>query len=308
MEPAARRTFRTGTLDVAATVRTLGLYPGDPTIGWSRNSFSKAVLTPDGPGAMRLWWTADGETTAEAWGSGADWLIDRAPDWIGEHDDLGGFDPTVDDRIHEMWRRHGRFRLARGGVIWQELALVLLGQRVTTLDAVRSWAQICRRWGGPAPGPDGLLMPPPPARVAAAPYHELHRMGVERRRADALVLAAKRANRLEEAASMPIDAALERLTALPGLGVWSATSTMTVSHGDPDVIVLGDYGIPTMVNYVFTGEVDRLPPEEGGDARMAEHLEPWAGHRQRIIRLLFSADVSVPRRHPKSANPDIRRL
>ena len=102
--------------------------------------------------------------------------------------------------------------------------------------------------------------------------------------------------------------ALERLSALPGLGAWTATSTVIACHGDPDTLVLRDYGMPTMVNYAFTGEAQRLPPDEGGDEVMCEHLEPWRGHRQRIIRLLFAAGVTAPRRGPRQRNPDIRRL
>jgi hypothetical protein len=41
---------------------------------------------------------------------------------------------------------------------------------------------------------------------------------------------------------------------------------------------------------------------------MLRHLAPWEGHRQRVIRLLFAAGVAAPRRSPKRANPDIRRL
>jgi 3-methyladenine DNA glycosylase/8-oxoguanine DNA glycosylase len=102
--------------------------------------------------------------------------------------------------------------------------------------------------------------------------------------------------------------ALVRLSALPGLGDWTATSTVTVSHGDPDTIVLRDYWLPTMVNYAFTGNAKRVPADEGGDELMCAHLAPWAGHRQRIVRLLSSAGMHPPRRAPKAFNPDIRRL
>ena len=105
----------------------------------------------------------------------------------------------------------------------------------------------------------------------------------------------------------PADACA-RLSALPGLGAWTATSVITASHGDPDTVVLRDYGLPTMVNYAFTGDARRLPADDGGDEVMCRHLAPWSGHRQRIIRLLFTAGVSVPRRGPRSVNPDIRRL
>jgi 3-methyladenine DNA glycosylase/8-oxoguanine DNA glycosylase len=235
-------------------------------------------------------------------------LLDRSPHWVGLHDDLTGFDPTLHPRVAAWWRRHPGLRLAAGGVVWQELLLVLLGQRVTTEEAMRSWARLVRRLGEPAPGDPTIHLPPSTEAVAALSYADLHVLNVERRRADAILLAARRAGRLEEAATMAPADALRRLSALPGLGPWTATSVVTVSHGDPDTIVLRDYGLPTMVNYAFTGEARRVAPDDGGDELMCRHLAPWAGHRQRIVRLLFTVGVRVPRRAPRSFNPDIRRI
>jgi 3-methyladenine DNA glycosylase/8-oxoguanine DNA glycosylase len=304
----ARRTLVTSDIDLRATMKTIGTYPRDPTTRWTANSFTKAVLTPAGSGTMKLTWDRSGHTAAEAWGSGADWLLDRAPRWVGLHDDLGGFDPTHDARVTEWWRRHPGLRLAAAGVIWQELLLVLLGQRVTTEEAVKSWARIVYDWGESAPGPCELRLPPTPEVVASKSYVDLHRFNVDRRRAEAILLAARRAKRLEEAATMDTRDALTRLAALPGMGAWTATSVITASHGDPDTIVLRDFGLPTMVNYAFTGDPARVSPDEGGDELMGRHLAPWVGHRQRIIRLLFTVGVAVPRRGPRAFNPDIRRL
>ncbi len=300
--------MRSDDIDVRATLKPIGTYPRDPTTRWTSNSFAKAVLTPDGPGAMRLSWDRRGATSAEAWGSGADWLVDRAPHWLGLRDDVDGFDPTLHPVVARWAHRHPGIRLPAAGVIWQELLLVLLGQRVTTEEAVKSWARIVWAWGEVAPGPCDVRLPPTPEVVASKTYVDLHRFNVERRRADAILLAARRAGRLEEAAAMaPVDARV-RLSALPGLGDWTATSVITATHGDPDTIVLRDYGLPTMVNYAFTGETRRLRADDGGDEIMCGHLAPWAGHRQRIIRLLYTAGVSVPRRGPRALNPDIRRL
>ncbi len=306
--PSRTRSLRVGDVDLRNTLQPIGIYGIDPTHRWTANSFAKAVLTPDGPGTMRVDWNSSGDVTAEAWGSGADWLLDTAERWVGLADDLTGFDSSLHPKVERWWREHGNFRMASLGVVWQELVLVLLGQRVTTEEAAKSWNRMCRTWGEPAPGPDDLWLPPAPETIAALTYRELHRVNVERRRAEAILLAARRANRLEEAAAMSSTDALQRLTALPGLGLWTATATMVSTHGDPDVIVLRDYGMPTMVNYAFTGDATRLPPDEGGDEIMSEHLEPWRGHRQRIVRLLFAAKVNAPRRAPRAFNPDIRRL
>lgn len=305
---SATRTLHVGSIDVGRTVQQIGIYRNDPTHHRADRSFAKAILTPEGPGTMRVSWATDGDLLAEAWGDGAAWLLGHADAWVGLRDDLTGFDPTLHPKVDRWWRDHGRVRLPSIGVIWQELVLVLLGQRVTTEEASKSWYRMCRTWGEPAPGPCELVLPPTPEVVSHLAYTDLHRVNVERRRAEAIMLAARRANRLEEAATMPIGDALERLAALPGLGAWTATATALSSHGDPDVIVLRDYGLPTLVNFAFTGDSKRLDPDRGGDEVMQAHLAPWAGHRQRIIRLIMNAGVAVPRRAAKALNPDIRRF
>ena len=64
--------------------------------------------------------------------------------------------------------------------------------------------------------------------------------------------------------------------------MWTATATIVACHGDPDTLVLRDWGMPTLVNWVFTGDARRLDPDDGGDEIMCAHLEPWRGHRQRV--------------------------
>jgi 3-methyladenine DNA glycosylase/8-oxoguanine DNA glycosylase len=302
------RHLRAPGIDLRSTLQMIGIYRNDPTHAMAATSFAKAVLTPDGPATMRLSWNSSGDITAEAWGDGAEWLLDRAPHWAGLNDNIAGFIPGLHPRIEQLWRTHSTTRLAAAGVIWQELVLVLLGQRVTTEEASKSWNRMCRTWGETAPGPCELTLPPTPKVVAGLSYTDLHEINVERRRAEAILLAAKRASRLEEAATMSVDNALIRLSALPGVGMWTATATVLASHGAPDVLVLRDYGLPTLVNFAFTGDARRLDPDRGGDEIMLAHLAPWAGHRQRIIRLLFAAGVSAPRRAPRAFNPDIRQL
>ena len=302
------RTLQTGEIDLPNTLQMIGIYRLDPTFDKGQAHFAKAVLTPDGPGTLRLTWNASGDVTADAWGSGAAWLIERAPRWVGLADDVSGFEPGRHARVAELWRRHPGLRLPATEVIWQELALVLLGQRVTTSDAAQQWNRMCRKWGEPAPGPCELQLPPRPEVIAGLNYVDLHRIGVERRRADVVLLAARRAGRLEEAATMSPEDAAARLSALPGMGPWTATATLLASHGDSDTVLLRDYGMPTLVNYAFTGDARHLDPDAGGDDIMLAHLEPWRGHRQRIIRLLHAAGIAAPRRGARQRNPDVRRL
>jgi hypothetical protein len=44
---------------------------------------------------------------------------------------------------------------------------------------------------------------------------------------------------------------------------------------------------------------------EGTDERMLELLEPYAGHRGRVCRLIVAAGIGPPRRAPRYAPPPI---
>jgi len=77
----------------------------------------------------------------------------------------------------------------------------------------------------------------------------------------------------------PADAR-RRMTALPGIGAWTAAEVGLVALGDADAVSVGDYHLPNRVAWALAGE------PRGDDARMLELLEPWRGHRGRVIRLI----------------------
>lgn len=254
---------------------------------------ARAVRTPDGPGTVAFRWD-DRHATVEAWGPGAGWLLEAAPRWLGTHDRVDGFRPAH-PLVAELWRRSPGARLGATGLVWDELLPVVVCQRVQFIDAARSWRLLVRRFGERAPGPHGLWLAPSPARLGEVGYHELHVLDLERRRADALLAAARHAAALERAAELPADAAVARLTAVPGLGPWTATSAASVALGDPDVVVVGDFWFPTVVRHALTG--DRRYCDD--DAVMLELLEPFAGHRGRVLRLLSAAGFRPGRRAPR---------
>ncbi len=143
-----------------------------------------------------------------------------------------------------------------------------------------------------APGPVRLRVPPPAAVIARLPYWKLHRFGVERRRAEVIITAARSAKRLEETAAMELPAAWARLQAFPGVGPWTAAKVALVALGDADAVPLGDYHLPHMVGFAFDGTA------RSTDERMLELLEPYRGHRSRVIRLLMLAGVARPAVRP----------
>ena len=272
-----------------------------------------ATRTPDGIGSLSLAGRAadpdvgDGATSdatvieAEAWGPGAEWLLDQAPRLLGQDDDPSGFDPT--GRVRELWRRKP-FRLARTDRPWDALVGAVLGQKVQTANAVKSRRALARRFGERAPGPHGGWVLPGPETVAKLGYHEFHPLGVERKRAEILILVARELPRLErhfdEARAWsqrsgepsPAPELQARLRRIRGIGPWTAAMVTATTIGDPDAVPVGDYHIPNTVAWLLAGE------PRATDQRMLQLLEPYAGHRWRVIRLAKSS-THAPRYGPK---------
>jgi 3-methyladenine DNA glycosylase/8-oxoguanine DNA glycosylase len=227
-----------------------------------------------------------------AWGAGAEWALDAVPALLGLDDDPGGFEPDH-PVLADLHRRFPGLRIGRSGAVTEALVPSILEQKVTSAEAHRSYARLVRRWGEPAPGPGGLMLPPAPVALAAAPYWAFHPVGVERRRADTLRRACAFADRLERAASNP-EKMLSVLRSIPGIGPWTAAEVAAVALGDRDAVSVGDYHLPHVVAWALAGE------RRADDARMLELLEPYQGHRLRAVRLIEAAGIAPPRRAPRA--------
>ena len=92
-----------------------------------------------------------------------------------------------------------------------------------------------------------------------------------------------------------------RLQALSGIGPWTSAEIRQRACGDPDAVSVGDYHLPSIVGWALTRQkVD--------DAGMLELLAPYAGHRHRAARLLVRSGMGPPRRGPRNAPRDYRRI
>jgi 3-methyladenine DNA glycosylase/8-oxoguanine DNA glycosylase len=287
----ARRVRLRGPLDLARTLDPLRHGLADLTIRLRRDEAWLAARTADGAGTVRLR-RIGASVEAEAWGDGADRLIESVPALIGEADEperLVARHPVV----RALQRRHPGLRLPRSGRVLHALVPSVFEQKVTGTEAVRAYAALLRIHGEPAPGPGGLQLPPDPDVLARLPYHAFHPLGIERRRAEVVRRAAARATWLESSATAA--EATRRLTSLPGIGPWTAAEVVRSAFGDPDAVSIGDYHIPNMVAWALAGE------PRADDARMLELLEPYRGQRGRVQRLLEVGLVSAPRYGPRMA-------
>jgi 3-methyladenine DNA glycosylase/8-oxoguanine DNA glycosylase len=269
----------------------------------------RTVLTPDGPGTLRVATRAgvrygkiaarspaeSGGTTitAAAWGPGAGWLLETLPALLGAHDDQAGFNP-VHPLLREMAARHPGARVGRSGRVLEALVPAVLEQKVVGAEARRAWHYLLRRFGTPAPGPApaGMRVFPDARTWARIPSWEWHQAGVEPGRAAAIAGAARAAARLEEILTMAADDADRRLRSLPGVGPWTSAEVRQRACGDADAVSVGDYNLPAVVGWALAGRVV-------DDAGMLELLAPYAGHRYRATRLVELSGVAPPRRGPR---------
>jgi 3-methyladenine DNA glycosylase/8-oxoguanine DNA glycosylase len=281
-------------LDLTLTLAPIGT---GPWLRLGRGEAWRATRTPDGPATLHVKHDQSA-VDVEAWGPGAVWARDHAPLLCGQADDDSGFSPVhaLIDRLH---RSHPGLRLPQTHAVFEALVPAVLGQLVTSEEAHASYRGLVRALGEPAPGPADMVVPPPPKVLARTPYWEFHRFGVERRRAETIIRAARSANRLEEIVSMDRESAYKRMLAFEGVGPWTAAKVALVALGDPDAVPLGDYHLPHTIGYAFEGT------PRSTDERMLELLDPYRGHRARVIRLLTVAGIGAPRYGPRKPLRDI---
>ncbi len=278
-------------VDLRRSLRPLRLGKHDPTFDLRVGTVTLSMRTPVGTASLR----AEQGATAfevEAWGPGAEWALEQAPALLGCLDERIGFDPQ-----HPLLRRLHRegdgLRLPATGRVHEALVRAVLSQRVTGFEAKRAFRLLVERWGEPAPGPAGLLLVPSAETIGDIGYYDLHVIGVEKRRADALKRACAHAARLERvAAATPQDLA-GRLEAIAGIGPWTSAEVTRAVLGDADAVSVGDFHLKHLVAWALASE------PRGTDDRMLELLEPFRPHRGRVCTLLESAGVTAPRYGPR---------
>jgi len=304
VEPLERRFVPSQAVDLR---QTLGIHwrgSADPTMRFSRDGSAwRTSRTPDGPATIRL--VPDGDfIRAQAWGPGAAWAIEQAPELVGADDDPRGLPALVGGHrlLRDLLARFPGIRVGRTCRVLEALVPAIIEQKVTGGEARAAFVALVRRHGEPAPGPWETEGRPAPMRVAPAPEvlaglpgYAYHPFGLERRRADAIRFAASRVARVEECAAMALPDAYARLRALPLVGPWTVAEVGLRALGDPDAVSVGDFHLCHAVCLVLAGE------PRGTDERMLELLAPYAGHRARVIRLIEAAGIHAPRRGPRMA-------
>lgn len=326
-----------GPYSLRRTIGPLMRGVSDPSFISVGNDIWNACTTPDGPATLRFSpagiaassTTSEPTTTGQqaggqqttrqqtvgqrvdvqAWGLGATAALRGVPRLLGADDDWSGFDDpafheTLPRLVQEARRRNLGLRLPASGRMVDQLVPIILEQKVTGLEAKRGYRYLMQRFGTPAPqagagAPAGLIVGPTAAQWLQIPSWEWHRAGVGPQRSGTIMRALRSAVAIERLAALPAIEAGRKLQTIPGIGVWTAAEVVQRTHGCPDSIAVGDYHLAAYVGAALTGQ-------RTDDAGMVRLLEPWRGHRQRIVRLIQGTGYRKPTFGPRMTIQDHR--
>ena len=172
---------------------------------------------------------------ATAWGAGAEWSIVQAPDLVGMADEPDAFQPR-DPFVRALVDRHGPVRLGRTGAVYDVATAAVIEQRVTGVEARRTWYTLVRRYGEPVPGPTnaqpaGMRQFPSPEVVAQLGDGARRALGLELRRGVALSAVAadartrpRRCARARPHRCARAGSARPPPPAIPGVGHWTSAA------------------------------------------------------------------------------------
>jgi DNA-3-methyladenine glycosylase II len=197
---------------------------------------------------------------------------------------LSGADPVMARLIEE----HGaivkrELKEERSGDAYGALLRSIVGQQLSTKAARTIYGRMLELFGGHAPTPKQLLAADPDAIRAA---------GLSRPKINYLRDLAQHVedgelelDRLDELSDEKI---IEELTAVKGIGEWSAHMFLMFHLGRPDVLPVGDQGIRNAVKTQY--RLRKLP-----DATRLEKLaRPWRPYRTLACLYLWSSLDNQP--------------
>ncbi len=221
----------------------------------------------------------------QAWGDGAEWLLDRLPRLLGADDEPEAL-TAKHDAVTALIRGATGVRLGATDRVWEALVPAVLEQKVPGAEAWRAWRYLINLVGTDL---NGAKVPPPQREWLDIPSWEWHKSGAE----------PVRMHTIRTATQADVETKPEHVTSIRGIGPWTEAEVRARALGDPDAVPVGDYHIAGHVGLALAGhKVD--------DAGMLELLEPYAGQRYRIIRLIELVAPKPTRRGSRMPVRDYR--
>jgi len=166
--------------------------------------------------------------------------------------------------LDDVLRRRGR----RPTEAYGALLRAIVGQQLSTKAARSIYGRLEDMFGGHAPTPAELL---------AADPEKIRSVGLSRPKVAYLRDLAEHVEdgrlELDRLAELPDEEVIAQLTAVKGLGEWTAHMFLIFHLGRPDVLPVGDLGIRNAAALAYELEGPPKPAE------LADLAEGWRPHR-----------------------------
>ena len=197
-------------------------------------------------------------------------------------------DPALAEIVRQFWGLH----LPRTATLFEALTLAILGQQISASVARMMRMLLIERYGASAQfdGVTYYAFPRPEAILASSP-EELRTLKLTQRKAEYVYGIAGAALDPEwgELPYLPDAEVVRRLTALRGVGNWTAQWALVRGLARPDALPLGDLALRRGVSQLLYPSA--IPGGAGtvADAEVEQLAERWRPWRSYATAYLFAA-------------------
>ncbi|WP_034492747.1 DNA-3-methyladenine glycosylase family protein [Afifella pfennigii] len=186
----------------------------------------------------------------------------------------------ADARLAAVMERAGTVPLRRRAGGYQGLAEIVVAQQLSKAAADTIWQRLGER-----------LDPIGPQAVLAAGEEELRACGLSRpkiRTLRALAEASAADFRFEALTELPAEEAIAAMTALHGIGRWTAEVYLLFCCGHADIFPAGDIALQNAVRHAFA-----MParPGEKELRDIAASWSPWRGVAARLFWRYYAVTI-----------------
>jgi DNA-3-methyladenine glycosylase II len=160
----------------------------------------------------------------------------------------------------------------------------IAGQQLSVKAAASIWARLLDRFGGHPPTPEQILDDDPEEMRVAAGFSRA-KVAYLRSLAEHVISGKLELGRLQE---LPDDEVIRELTAVKGIGEWTAHMFLMFTLHRPDVLPTGDLGVRNAAMRAYGLDAPPAPVE------LTQLAEPWRPHRTRACLYLWRSLGNEP--------------
>jgi DNA-3-methyladenine glycosylase II len=168
--------------------------------------------------------------------------------------------------------------------LYGALVRSIAGQQLSVLAARAIWRRLTERFDGRTPTPQEILADDPEALRAAAGFSRA-KVAYLRSLAEHVLAGDLELDRLAE---LPDEEVVGELTAVKGIGEWTAQMFLMFTLHRPDVLPTGDLGVRNAIMRAYGLETPPRPAE------MEAMAEPWRPYRTSACLYLWRSLDNAP--------------